>query len=478
MGSVDLGSEVRAAQFGDERLSDRVVEIAERLEQSPHLSLPAAMRTEKELQACYRFFDNVKVTPQKILQPHIQASYQRIAGEDFVAFVQDTSEIDLTRPKKQVKGAGAMESESRRGAFFHPVIAFNEEAVSLGIVGQKTYVRPSISKLTASQKVEKRRTTPIEQKESIRWIEGLQMTEQAALACPQTTCVCVGDSESDIYELFAAKAQNETANLHLLVRAGQNRNTTEQDDWKDQVRRTQKIGEQTLHIRSRTATVACTKSARQRSREARTAQIEIRKATVEVARPVHAGKHLPASVSVNVVLCEEINVPDGEDPICWMLVTTLPIDTDQEVQRVIRAYCIRWQIEVFFRTLKSGCRIEHRRFEEMHRIANCLAIYSIVAWRLMYICHMGRACPDVECEVVFEPSEWQSVYAILGREVPQKGCPRLQDVVRAIAQLGGFINRPGSDPGTQTLWIGMQRCYDLSNAWNTFGPGAKKISPG
>jgi IS4 transposase len=86
-----------------------------------------------------------------------------------------------------------------------------------------------------------------------------------------------------------------------------------------------------------------------------------------------------------VVLCEEIKPPEGEDAISWMLVTTLPIETDEEVQRISSAYCVRWQIEVFFRMLKSGCRIERRRFENLDRVLNCLAFYSVVAWRLMYL---------------------------------------------------------------------------------------------
>ncbi|WP_197454665.1 IS4 family transposase [Stieleria varia] len=418
MVAVDLGGELQAVQFGDERLSKRAIQIAERLQQSPNASIPAAMGTKNELDACYEFFDNPKVTQQKILQPHIEATYRRIEQTDSVVCAQDTSEIDLTRPKQQVQGAGPMDCESRRGAFFHPVVAFNLDGVALGLLGQKTYVRETLSTLTPSQKTDQRRRTPIEEKESIRWLEGLTMTHQAALACPETICVCVGDSEADIYELFVAKSQIATSNLHILVRAGQNRNTTDREDWKDQVRRSPVVGEQVVNLRARTAKVGIGKSARSRSREARTAQLEIRTAVVDVARPIHASKDLLASGRVNVVLCEEVNVPEGEDPICWMLVTTLPIDTEQDVQRVIRCYCIRWQIEVFFKTLKSGCRIEHRRFEEIDRIKNALAMYAIVAWRLMYICHMGRSCPDVGCEIIFEPSEWKSVYAILGAGNP------------------------------------------------------------
>jgi len=172
---------------------------------------------------------------------------------------------------------------------------------------------------------------------------------------------------------------------------------------------------------------------------------------------------------------EESSPPENEDPIRWLLITTLPIDSEIQIQAVIHYYCLRWQIEVFFRTLKSGCRIEYRRFEKLDRIFNCLALLAVVAWRVMYVTYMGRACADIDCEIIFEPSEWKSVYAILGRPIPSHGCPKLQEVIRAIAMLGGFVNRLRNHPGTQTVWTGLQRCYDLSNAWDTFGPGAKKI---
>ena len=260
-------------------------------------------------------------------------------------------------------------------------------------------------------------------------------------------------------------------------RAGQTRNTSDGQDWTEQVRKTAAIGNQIVTIRARKAKNEAVKSARGRTREGRTAELEIRKATIELCRPVHGDPRLPATITVNVVLCEEMDPPEGSDAISWMLVTTLEIETDEDVQRVISAYCVRWQIGVYFRTLKSGCRIERRRFEELDRVLNCVAFYSVVAWRLMYVCHLGRECPEIECEVIFETSEWKSVYSILGEELPSAGCPSLNELVRAIARLGGFMDRPKNHPGTQTLWIGLQRTYDLSNAWNAFGPGSKKNSP-
>lgn len=474
---ADLSMELEGCQFRDVRLTKRARKIVDVLSQKPNISMPAAMQSKGDLEACYRFCNNEKVTPERILQPHIERTYRRARELDFVLAVQDTTELDLTRPEQQVEGAGPMDCESRRGLFYHPMIAFDMDGVPLGLVGAKTWTRDQIDKAPRTEKNKRRKKTPIEEKESYRWIEGLQWAEQTAAACPETTCVCVGDSEADIYDLFVAAVQSRQANLELLVRAGQNRNTTEQQDWADQVRKSDKIGDQTVTVRSRHAKIGGGKSARSRDRVGRIAHLEIRKATIELCRPAHADRRLPPTITVNVVLCEEVQPPDGEDPICWLLVTTLPIETEQDVQRIISAYCVRWQIEVFFRTLKSGCRIEKRRFESVERVENCLALYTVVAWRLMYVCYLGRECPDLDCEVIFEPSEWKSVYTILDIELPADGCPTLNEVVRAIARLGGFIDRPKNDPGTQTLWVGLQRSYDLSNAWNAFGPGSKFFLP-
>jgi len=154
-------------------------------------------------------------------------------------------------------------------------------------------------------------------------------------------------------------------------------------------------------------------------------------------------------------------------------VTTLPIDTLEQVQEIVQSYCGRWQIEIFFKTLKSGCKIERRLFEKLPRTLNCLAVYSIIAWRVMYLCHLGRECPDLDCEVVFSPSEWKSVYRVVRREPLPETPPRLNEMVRMIATLGGFVDRPKNEPGPQTLWTGLQRLHCFSLAWDTFGPDQK-----
>jgi len=468
--SVALVEEVRGAAFGDKRLDRRLGQVIGQLGAKPSLSIPAATDARAEMEAAYRFFDNDKVSPEKILQPHMDATRERISQCDFVLLVQDTTELDLTRPKQQVRGAGPMESEARRGAFFHPLVAFDRAGLPLGTVWHKAWARADIE--TALRKVEKsrkRRATPIEQKESVRWVEGLRAARDVAGACPQTTCVCVGDSEADIYELFSEPRSTPQGEVHLLVRGCQTRSTIDHSDWLQKVRATSCLFTGTVNVSARTARIAVPPSPREQSRDARVAEVEVRAAAVTLRPPRRPDRVLP-EVTVNVVLIEEADPPEGCVPLQWLLVTTLPIGDVEQVRVVVRSYCVRWQIEIFFRTMKSGCRVEERQFETLDRMLNCVAVYSIIAWRIMHLCRLGRECPDLDCEVVFAASEWKSAYSVVKKQTPPSVPPRLNEIIRMIASLGGYVNRQSTEPGPQTLWVGLQRVHDLSTAWETFGP--------
>jgi len=476
---VTLKDEVRGADLGDKRLNKRLEKVVEELGANPNLSIPAATNGRTEMEAAYRFFDNDKVTPEKILLPHIDATRQRISQCDRVLLVQDTTELDLTRPSQQVDGAGPMDSEARLGAFVHPMLAFDPNGIPLGTVWQKIWTRDSIAtSLSASEKKRLRTKKPIEEKESLRWLEGLRAAREVAAACPHTTCVCVGDSESDIYELFSEPRSIEHENghstpaVHLLIRACQTR-STETGNWLGDVRATECLDTNSVNVSLRRAKIAVTTNKRQQSRDARTANVEVRATTVTLRPPYRFDRQLP-SITVNVVLVEEQNPPTGCERISWLLVTTLPIDTLEQVQEIVQSYCQRWQIEIFFRTLKSGCKVERRLFEKLPRTLNCLAVYSIIAWRVMYLCRLGRECPDLNCEVVFSPSEWKSVYAVVRRQPLPDQPPRLNELIRMIATLGGYVDRPKTEPGPQTLWIGLQRLHSFSLAWDTFGPDKHK----
>ena len=468
---ISLQDEVLGAKFGDHRLTTRLAMIVEQLGAKPTMSVPAATRGRAEMEAAYRFFDNPKVTPDKILQPHVEATRERISQSKVALLVQDTTELDFTRPHEQVAGVGPLECDSRRGAFFHPLIAFNDNGLPLGVAWQKNWARDKIeTKLTADEKRRQMHQTPIEEKESIRWVEGVRAAREVAAACPDTTCVCVADSEADIYEMFTEPRATEHGQVHLLIRTCQARATTDPgQNWLQAARDTPCLYRCTLNVSARDAKIKSDTRKRRETRDARLAEVEVRAATVTLRPSYRPGGKL-APVTMNVVLAEELNPPVGVTPIQWLLVTTLPIDTSEQVQQIVSRYSVRWQIEIYFKTIKSGCRIEQRQLETFDRLMNCLAVYSIIAWKIMYLCRLGRECPDMSCEIIFEPSEWKSLYMTVRKTVPPSTPPTLNETIRWIASLGGYVIRPKTQPGTQTLWLGLQRVHDLSTAWNAFGP--------
>ena len=174
------------------------------------------------------------------------------------------------------------------------------------------------------------------------------------------------------------------------------------------------------------------------------------------------------------MLVTEVDGPGDGTDVCWLLLTTLPINTLEQVEQVIEYYCARWVIEIYFRTLKSGCQIEQILLEKLARLKRCLAFYEIIAWRILYLTYLNRTTPNLPCTAVFTKSEWKSVWSVVKRKPLPKEPPRLDEIVKLIAQLGGYNNRPQElPPGPQTLWIGLRKVSSLAVAWDTFGPEAQ-----
>jgi hypothetical protein len=486
---------MEGVDLGDERLNNRLIEVLSAFADHPQLSIPAACGGLAETAAAYRLFDNERVGPEKILEPHFQNTRKRIAEQPVALMVQDTTETDLTRPEQQVRGAGPLDVGSRQGCFLHPVIAFTPSGVPLGAVAAKMWARTeSPEKTSSEERRAQRRVMPFEEKESFRWLEGFQTAREVAQQCPQTTCVCIGDSEADIYELFA-EPRGEVP-VHLLVRAAQDRalvnspqdatspcpNSSQEsheppeenaaEHLRVAVLATPVLFTQPISIRGRKVAITCKTGAREQPRKSRNAELEVRATTVTLRAPRRSGKKLPP-VTINVILAREINPPADEVPVEWLLLTTLPIDTVDQIKAILRYYGTRFMIEVFFRVLKSGCRIEERLFETLDRLVSCIAVYLIVAWRTLMVCRLGHDSPEMDCEVIFEPAEWKSVWSVTQREPIPAQPPHLGVMIRLVAQLGGYVNRPNrpDPPGPQTVWIGLQRTRDLAWAWNAFGPG-------
>ena len=478
--------EMESADLNDKRLNRRLEELLSALGERPTASIPAACGGYADMLAAYRFFDNDKVTFERVLASHCQRTRERVAAQPVVLLVQDTTELDFTRPEQQMEGAGFLDASDRRGAFLHPLVAFTPDGTPLGACWAKVWTREEPVDETRTEYEQRRKHRPLEEKESVRWIEGLQQAREVAEQSPTTQCICIADSEADIFELFAEPRGERP--VEWIVRACQDRavvataetgasefSTETARRLREAVEKQPALFVQEINVRGRRTDYACHRPQRRQPRESRQTQVEVRAATVVLRAPQRPGAQKLPDTAVNVVQVREAAPPEGDVPVEWLLITTLPINTMDEVRAIVGYYSVRFLIEVLFHVLKSGCRVEERRFEHIERMLPCAAIYLIVAWRTLMVCRLGRSCPDLDCEAVFDPAEWKSVWMAVKRKPPPRRPPPLREILPLIAQLGGYVNYPQrkDPPGPQTVWLGLQRMYDLALAWNTFGPGAK-----
>jgi len=464
--------ELRTVALGDKRLDQRFATILDQLSGKPRESIPAACGGWSEITAAYRFFDNDKVTPEKILAPHGDAILQRCAEHAVVLIAQDTSELELTRREEKV--GGPLGDENHWGIHIHPSLVMTPGQIPLGVWHAHMWARDPED----FRKRLQARNKPIEDKESFRWLQGYQ--EACALQRQgHSQVVSLSDSEGDIYECFAAWADTSAgATADFIIRACQNRRLSPTDPAYDEgttllweaVENTAVRGRRTIEVASRPALTG-DGSRRRQARTQRTASVTLQAATVTLRglrRPAQEGRpstKLP-DVTVNVVLVREEKPPSDEPAIEWLLVTSLPVATLEEIETVADYYCCRWLIEVFFKVVKSGCEVEKLQLETTERLMACVAVYLIVAWRVLYVLRLGRECPEMSCEGVLLPEEWQSVWRVVKHTAPPKKAPSLGDMIRIIAQLGGHIPRPKEQPGPKTMWIGLQRMRDFALVWS------------
>ena len=171
---------------------------------------------------------------------------------------------------------------------------------------------------------------------------------------------------------------------------------------------------------------------------------------------------------MNAIYVLEPNPPEGEEPIEWMLLTTLPVASFEEAYEKVRWYCLRWRIEMYFKVLKSGFRVEACRLGHADRLARYLMVMSIAAWRLFMLTLIARTAPDTPCTHFLTDDEWRVLFRKTHRNQPPPTTPPpAGSVVVWIAKLGGYLARKSDGPpGTTTLWRGWKRFADLTEGWS------------
>ena len=465
--SQGIEGELWGLDLGDERLNTRGRKVIEALAANPEASVNAAMSGGGDTQAAYRFFSHERVTPELILEPHRQATIERMREQRVVLVVQDTTELDDT--DHPTRAALCLNSEHRFGIYQHVQLAITPERLPLGVVETKSFDRAPET-LGKKKKKEKQ---PIEDKESFRWLEGYRRACDLAVQCPQTQVISIADREADIYDIFLEAQQHSGSEAPQcsgpraddLIRAHENRSTPELN--RAESRRTYHKVRDVLE-RSPLRTTHTIELSATPQRKARQAQLEVRAIRTLVKPP----NHRPGleAITHNVILVHEINGPGDGTDVRWLLVATLPIETVAEILLAVDYYAARWTIETYFRTFKVGCQVEKIMLETRSRLLNCLAMYHIIAWRILHLTYLNRTSPDQPCTTVFADHEWKPVWRIVRKTALPKSPPRLHEFMQLLTQLGGYNNRAKELPaGPQPVWIGLRRMLDYSTAWLAFG---------
>lgn len=445
---TDLSSEF-AVSVGDSRLADRAQLIGRRCWEHMQTSLRDACQSWAEFIGAARFFANEKVTRDAIWAPHKQATLARVQACDEVYAIQDTTELEYSARK--VSGLGVLNTLTRTGLYWHMTLVVTAEGVSLGIWQLLTWIREHLPHGSPWQ----RKSTPLEEKESARWLEGYQ----AACALQResgTPVISIADREADIYEIVseALTAECEDA-AQWVIRSQHNRCVVLQD------------GRRRLPLRLAVALappngagqVAVPAAA---GRAARTATVQLKIVPVTLQPPYrYVGPRLPP-VRVTVVSVREVDAPSGCEPLDWVLLTSLPVSSLSAAVRVVRIYATRWEIEIFFRTWKSGCTVERLQLSTRERLEKCLVMYAIVTWRVLFLTRLGQFAPALDAALFFSPLELQVIRGYAQRRTRRSVIDQtLGSMVRAIAGIGGFYQRPTHEhPGVETMWKGLMRVYD------------------
>lgn len=468
-----IEKEFEALNLGDKRLNKRAKIITEDLASMAD-SPPDSCQNASALEAAYRFANNPKVQPDAILDAHHAASIARARQCDTVILAQDTTVIDLTKPNRQVEGAGPLEANDKYGFFLHPLYALDSQGIPLGMVDEVIWTRDTIrDDLSRKERAALRRQACYEEKESYRWLEMFQTGEQIARANPQTHFIHVADSESDIYELLL-EINDQADNHDFILRAGQDRAIVSENDQFatiDDLLSTCAIRtEREVNVSERTPLIANETRPRRKPRDARVGRISIRATEVKLRGPERPGGRLP-SVTLNVIEAVELDPPEGEVAIRWVLLTSLPIESLVQIEQAIEYYALRWGIELFFKTLKSGMGIEKLKYETIDRYLTASAPLMIVAWRVEHIKLAARTDSTASCEKYFEANEWKPAYMVAKKtKTLPAHPPTMGEFAILLAQLGGYLNKKGQGPpGSMTLWRGLRKLEAYRDAYLAFG---------
>lgn len=366
--------------------------------------------------------------------------------------VQDTTSFNF-KHRQSLEGLGVLDNNHTPGFFAHTTLAVTTQGVPVGLLEQRVWARAH----NPERKDDAHKQLPITEKESYKWLEGL---ERSLNADSGRTIITVCDREADIYELFQYAHDQHG---HYIIRVKSNRRLHDGGTLNDRLAQTPFASQFTIALPRRV------------QEHAQDIQLAMRFTTVTLNPPQRTGKSRAISLQplpVQLVEVIEVNPPPKETPVHWRLYTNLPVETLDQAHTIRQYYTYRWLVERFHYVLKSGCHFEDSQLRTLSAITNLLGLCASVAWRLLQITYQARMTPEASCEIILTSDEWQALSAYIHKSPkPPVHPPSLKQAVRWIALLGGFPGRKGDgEPGVKVLWRGWTRLQDIVDTWRLYQP--------
>jgi hypothetical protein len=452
--------EFRDVDLGDLRRSRRAVAIAERLAANPEASLPDSMGRRAQTEALYRHLSSEEVTLGALLQPHIARTVERVERAGVAFAVSDTTDFKFTGEKAR-QGLGPINT-SAQGFLAHLTLAVSADGrrMPLGVLAVEAWARKGL-KHTRQRKCWKRRRDGA--RESLRWGRGMKA---AAALAPGAQLIHIADRDSDIFDVLADLVD---AGQRFVLRAAQNRALVPLD--KDDARRLFEAAETTptkytveVPVSARGDGVNRPVSLKKRfpKRGSRLAVLSIAARPVTLKRPLLCETSFPRTLTVNIVHAFELYPPPGQSPVEWLLLTSEPIRTPEELAFVLKGYRTRWTIEEYFKAGKTGCAFETRQLESFHTLTNLLAFVLVLAYALLLMRALTKTSAPEPATSILSPQQLRILRACTREPLPSEMTVR--DALLAIAALGGHLKNNG-DPGWRVLSRGWRKLLDYERGY-------------
>ena len=436
------------APLGDKRLSQRLVDCAQRQAEEPMRAFTGVAKSDwAATKGYYRLIDqpdDSAVSARTILAPHRERTVQRMAAQATVLCVQDGTDLNFTQ-HAQCTGLGVIGTNqtgaSSRGLHVHSTLALSTEGLPLGVLRAQFDAPQPKGKGGAKG-----------DKKSARWLEGLRDCAAVQAQLPNTRVVSVMDREADFFELFDSQ-RHSAPQVQLLVRAQYNRNIAPQRKLFEALRQGPEKGRLQIQIGRQSARPKASKQKLKAKRAERTAEVVLHYERVELV-PSDAAQRAQAPLPLWVVHIEETAPPANAKALEWWLLTTIPITSRQDAEQMLAWYGLRWRIEDWHRVLKTGCRVERLGHDSAERLQRAIAIRMVIAWRIMLMTLLGREVPELPAELLFSELEL-TVLGAFARSRSLAPPTHLGEAVRMVARLGGYLARNHDPPpGHQLMWYG------------------------